>query len=343
MPAQLNQDAVAYLKQQNLPITTTSLNRTMNLLQQQPDLRPSYAGQGAMDVDVETMRPIEGKSLPPLKDSTEYDNEGNIAGSFSDAFRSARKALGAGKQFSWRGKKYTTDYKEEVNSGQPTAKSTSGEIDKFGDDASPHDPIDSEAVDDIQAGLAAEDQEFAAEDAKQRNMKSVLGPRGAGIGPRKMPMTEKEIADRDMNSMLVAIGLGGAAAGGAAYAANRKPAPKTMTEGDLYNKSPDPNAGKMTEGDLYGKKSQQMTGNDLFFDDQIDRMMTQEDLTGNQVMQDQDFLKSLENDQYALDDERAAAKAIRTKNKVMAKKLLPKLENLNDIDSRLVKLLKGLM
>lgn len=33
--------------------------------------------------------------------------------SFNEAFKAARKAKGAGATFTWNGKKYTTDYKEE--------------------------------------------------------------------------------------------------------------------------------------------------------------------------------------------------------------------------------------
>ena len=35
--------------------------------------------------------------------------------SFKKAFAAARKAQGAGKVFTWKGKRYTTNYKEEVN------------------------------------------------------------------------------------------------------------------------------------------------------------------------------------------------------------------------------------
>ena len=64
--------------------------------------------------------------------------------SFKEAFKAARKAQGAGGTFTWNGKLYTTDYKEEVgkkpkkksfapkssprpvsrNTAQPTAYST---------------------------------------------------------------------------------------------------------------------------------------------------------------------------------------------------------------------------
>ena len=45
--------------------------------------------------------------------------------SFSKAFAAARKEMGAGKTFSWKGKKYTTDLKEEVkgaSSPKPKAR-----------------------------------------------------------------------------------------------------------------------------------------------------------------------------------------------------------------------------
>lgn len=40
---------------------------------------------------------------------SKYDDK-----TFGKAFAAARKELGAGKTFTWKGKKYTTDYKEEV-------------------------------------------------------------------------------------------------------------------------------------------------------------------------------------------------------------------------------------
>ena len=43
--------------------------------------------------------------------------------SFSKAFAAARKEMGAGKTFSWKGKKYTTDLKEEsASSPKPKAR-----------------------------------------------------------------------------------------------------------------------------------------------------------------------------------------------------------------------------
>lgn len=45
--------------------------------------------------------------------------------SFSKAFAAARKEMGAGKTFTWKGKKYTTDLKEEVkgaSSPKPMAR-----------------------------------------------------------------------------------------------------------------------------------------------------------------------------------------------------------------------------
>lgn len=43
--------------------------------------------------------------------------------SFNEAFKAARKAKGAGATFTWNGKKYTTDYKEEA--GKKTAPKAS--------------------------------------------------------------------------------------------------------------------------------------------------------------------------------------------------------------------------
>ena len=42
--------------------------------------------------------------------------------SFSKAFAAARKEMGAGKTFSWKGKKYTTDLKEEVKGAKSPVK-----------------------------------------------------------------------------------------------------------------------------------------------------------------------------------------------------------------------------
>ncbi len=38
---------------------------------------------------------------------------------FNEAFKAARKAKGAGATFTWNGKKYTTDYKEEKGAAKP--------------------------------------------------------------------------------------------------------------------------------------------------------------------------------------------------------------------------------
>jgi hypothetical protein len=40
--------------------------------------------------------------------------------SFSEAFKAARKRLGAGKTFEWNGKKYTTDYASEKSDSKTT-------------------------------------------------------------------------------------------------------------------------------------------------------------------------------------------------------------------------------
>ena len=42
--------------------------------------------------------------------------------SFGKAFAAARKAKGSGKTFTWKGKSYTTDYKEEVGSKKSVVK-----------------------------------------------------------------------------------------------------------------------------------------------------------------------------------------------------------------------------
>jgi hypothetical protein len=321
MPAPLHVDAVSYLKQQGLPVTTNSLNRTMGLLQQQPNLRPSYSGQEVVDVDPDTMSPVlRGGLLPPLQ------NDSNTNSSFGQAFAAARKKLGPGQVFDWNGKKYTTDYKEEVG-GKPSPSKTSG------DDIAEGDPINREAESEMRNDLLNEKLDLDTP-YEGNEMKLTRGN-----------YSDVAQADDGMENLLAAVLGGGAIAGGAALAGARgqsKP-PRQMTRGDLY--TPDkPKDNVMTDEDLYGKRPQQMTDSDIFTgDEQIERMMTQEDLTGNQKMQDQDFLKGVEADEMALDDERAAAKAIRTRNKIMAKKLLPRLENLNDVDPRLIKMLKGLL
>ena len=42
--------------------------------------------------------------------------------SFKKAFNAARKAQGAGKVFTWKGKRYTTDLKEEVSKKKKVTK-----------------------------------------------------------------------------------------------------------------------------------------------------------------------------------------------------------------------------
>jgi len=42
--------------------------------------------------------------------------------SFAEAFKKARKEMGAGKTFTWNGKKYTTDYKEEAGKAMTKPK-----------------------------------------------------------------------------------------------------------------------------------------------------------------------------------------------------------------------------
>ena len=45
--------------------------------------------------------------------------------SFSEAFKAARKKLGAGKTFTWNGKKYTTDLASEKSTTVPVKRPTS--------------------------------------------------------------------------------------------------------------------------------------------------------------------------------------------------------------------------
>lgn len=235
MPAPLNVDAVAYLKQQGRPVNAQSLNQAMGLLNQQPNLRPSYAGQtGSMDMDVETMKPtrIEGKPLPPLQ------ADSNTNQSFGQAFKAARKKLGAGQVFDWNGKKYNTNFKEEVESGSvDTPHATNGipkkgkgdvggqqiDITKYDEDG---DIINDDEDKEIQQGLAEEDAEFAAQDQKKRNTKRVSAGRGGYVD---VPMDDSDIANRDMNNMLdtmlgVGAGAGVAGAAGMAVRGNKEPA-----------------------------------------------------------------------------------------------------------------------
>lgn len=48
MPAPLNEDAAAYVQQRGAPLTADSLNRAMQILRDNPELRPSYGGMGAV-------------------------------------------------------------------------------------------------------------------------------------------------------------------------------------------------------------------------------------------------------------------------------------------------------
>lgn len=337
MPAPLDQDAVSYLKQQGLPVTTTSLNRTMGLLQQQPNLRPSYAGQGSMDVDVETMKPvyntkIEGRSLPPLQ------SQGNTNSSFSQAFKAARAKLGAGQTFDWNGKKYTTDYKEEVGKkpGQGPAKVTSGDgtHDKFNEDEPEAvDNINEEAEEDIQQGLAEEKAGFAAMDEKKRNTKRVSAGRGGYVD---VPMNDSEIADRDMNEMLDKMIAGGAAAavGGAGLAAV-----KGNKESASYRQMPiDPTnpavKGVGSPDDLAGGfEPEKPPVNNV---NEMDEMFKDMFPDQNKAY----ATEVLKNADSYLPEEIAAAKAVAEGNNSLAKRMLSKLPK--GSDKKLISIIKAL-
>lgn len=49
--------------------------------------------------------------------------------SFSKAFAAARKEMGAGKTFSWKGKSYSTNYKEESGASTPKPKARPARLD----------------------------------------------------------------------------------------------------------------------------------------------------------------------------------------------------------------------
>ena len=49
--------------------------------------------------------------------------------SFSKAFAAARKEMGAGKTFSWKGKSYSTNYKEESGTSTPKPKARPARLD----------------------------------------------------------------------------------------------------------------------------------------------------------------------------------------------------------------------
>lgn len=321
MPAPLHADAVAYLKQQGIPVNTQSLNRTMGLLNQQPDLRPSYAGQtGALDVDVDTMSPIrETGPLPPLQANSNTDM------SFGQTFADARKRLGPTGEFDYKGKKYNTRYKDEPEANNPQSNIAGGEdIDKFGDDI-------------------GETNQEADEDVRSRLSEERLGNKDGSSAPPTLNrgnVSSVSQANDDMEKMLAAIGIGAAGTGALAYGMSRnktKDAQQPMSRGDLYTKPRE--TGVMSNEDLYGEpdKTQKMTDSDVFNDDQTRKMVP-----GDIEMSLQDeFEQNVKSGEY-VDEEAQAVQAIKTKNKVQARNLLPKLKNLG-ADKRLITALKAIM
>lgn len=322
MPAPLNQDAVAYLKQQGLPVTTQSLNRTMGLLNQQPNLRPSYAGQGTMDIDVETMRPtIQSSPLPPLQ------SQSNTGGSFGQTFKAARKQLGAGKTFDWNGKKYTTDYKEEVGQQSNSPQQSSG--DNIAEDSSVNPYAEAEMQEDLAMEKAGVD------DIEQRQ----AADRGRGSLNRG---NYSQVAQEDdgMENLLAAVLGGGAVAGGAALLGKKgQQHPRMMQQGDLN--APDKVSDAMTDEDLYGKKPQQMQKGDLGFVDKQLNEMVDADLYGKPAT-DSDYLNKVLEGADWVDEEKRAAKLMLAGNKKEAQKLLPRLKNLG-ADKKLMSIIKGMM
>jgi hypothetical protein len=329
MPAPLDQDATAYLKQQGIPITTQSLNHTMQLLGQQPDLRPSYAGQGSMDVDVETMRPtntpIVGKPLAPLKQG---------GGDFKSAFAAARKAQGAGGKFDWNGKSYNTNYKEEV-----AGKQTPAQIDKFGngDEAEIKHNAEEEMQEDLLMERSGADEIDRRKEAE--NKKGQMNYRGA---PNQVPSE-----DDGMNNLLAALLGGGAVAAGAGAVGYRgmktDKARQKMSPDDLDPASSDAK-GAMTDADLYGKGPQKMTDADVFTGEaQMDRMMQDSDIMPEKVDPTTQQLDAVIADDYNFDEtERAAAAAAKKGDKNTVRKLLPKIPP-HKTNKALLNILKGLI
>lgn len=301
MPAPLQDDAVAYLKQQNMPVTTASLNRAMGLLGQQPNLRPSYAGMaesGELSVDPDTMKPIRETGALPKLDSN--DN------SFGSAFKSARKAQGAGGVFDWNGKKYNTNYKEEVG-GNKVGSGTNS------------DGINQDEAANIQDELAAERQT----DEEQAPTVPMVR-RGAGrAGSIMVPQSPDQKQESDMSSMIGALIGGGTAAGiGAAVAKGQK-------EPASYRQPAGPDVDKELSNfdDIQQKQ---------FIDTQLD------DMTNMKNSGDADFLDSVINDDYNyVDAEREAAKAAKagdTKATADWLKRLPK-----GTDKKLIAALKAIL
>lgn len=284
-----------------------------------------------MDVDVNTMRPIdETGPLPPLKGDPGLSP-------FERAFADARARLGRGKTFDFKGKKYTTDYKEEVATPGNKAKQKVASVDK-GDEPEASDNINEEEQENIQQELAAE---------KPRPTKRVSAGRAGYVD---VPLSDEEIAAASakdqFDNMLNALIVGGAGAGavgiGAAVAkGQRQPAgyrPSSMQEGDLYGqptKAQPTEPQIMTDADIGQQRNlanQTPSEQDKFFNDQLNTMT---DDANTQYLK-----KVLQDGESFLPEEQAAAKdALAGKDVQEALRRLKALK----ADPKLMKALMGLL
>ena len=110
--------------------------------------------------------------------------------SFSKAFAAARKEMGAGKTFEWKGKKYTTDMKEEVK-GTSKATSKSAPTSSIRPKSKPADSGSMEGAKGRKVQTTAELRaakakggrgDGASEMARRRNDRIASASAGAGAG-----------------------------------------------------------------------------------------------------------------------------------------------------------------
>ena len=95
---------------------------------------------------------------------------------FSKAFAAARKEMGAGKTFEWKGKKYTTDLKEEVKgASSPKPKARPARL-----DATSGASRGTEGK--VKAKAAGGRGDGASEMARRRNDRMASASVGAGAG-----------------------------------------------------------------------------------------------------------------------------------------------------------------
>ena len=115
--------------------------------------------------------------------------------SFGKAFNAARKEKGKGKKFTWKGKSYTTNYKEEEKPKvkRPKARDTSKKVD--GTKAAPKTSLRPQARPTVGSTPAATAAETA--EVKKRNAEIKLAERARkNTGPnaaRKKPMAKKKV------------------------------------------------------------------------------------------------------------------------------------------------------